>query len=97
MMDMNESKEKANCCNELWRVQQKATQSGNVPVSLPSFYQRIGGITMKKGVNSIMLGVLIGFAVSYLPPEAQVFVIVPVAGMLWDRWDEFSLKWGGQA
>ncbi|MDT2390957.1 hypothetical protein ABQD95_04295 [Enterococcus avium] len=52
---------------------------------------------MKKAINSIMLGVLIGFAVSYLPPEAQVFVIVPVAGMLWNRWDEFSLKWGGQA
>lgn len=52
---------------------------------------------MKKAINSIMLGVLIGFAVSYLPPEAQIFVIVPVAVMLWERWDEFSLKRGGQA
>lgn len=67
------------------------------PVLFAPFYQRIGGFTMKKAINSIMLGVLIGFAVSYLPPEVQVFVIVPVAGMLWDRWDEFSLKWGGQA
>ena len=38
---------------------------------------------MKKGINSILLGVLIGFTASYLPPEAQIFVIIPVAGMLW--------------
>ncbi|WP_281738332.1 hypothetical protein [Enterococcus dispar] len=52
---------------------------------------------MKKAINSIMLGALIGFAVSYLPPEAQIFVIVPVAGMLWDRWDEYCMNGGGQA
>lgn len=94
---MNESKEKAHCCYDLWRDQQKAHVRGSIPVLFAPFYQRIGGFTMKKAINSIMLGVLIGFAVSYLPPKAQVFVIVPVAGMLWDRWDEFSLKWGGQA
>ena len=51
---------------------------------------------MKKGINSIMLGVLIGFAASYLPSEVQIFVIIPVAGMLWDRWDEFCINGGGK-
>lgn len=94
---MNESKEKASAVKNFGEFSRRQHIGENPLYSLPSFYQRIGGITMKKGVNSIMLGVLIGFAVSYLPPEAQIFVIVPVAGMLWNRWDEFSLKWGGQA
>ena len=93
---MNESKEKASSLNVL-ADRMKAHVRGNIPVLFAPFYQRIGGFAMKKAINSIMLGVLIGFAVSYLPPEAQVFVIVPVAGMLWNRWDEFSLKRGGQA
>lgn len=49
---------------------------------------------MKKAINSILLGVLIGFGVSYLPPGAQIFVIVPVAYMLFDRWDEFCINGG---
>lgn len=48
---------------------------------------------MKKAINSIMIGVLIGFAISYLPPAGQIFVVVPVAGLLLDRWDEYFLNW----
>ncbi len=93
---MNESKEKASSLNDLAN-RMKAHVRGTIPVLFAPFYQRIGGFTMKKAINSIMLGALIGFAVSYLPPEAQIFVIVPVAGMLWDRWDEYCMNGGGQA